>query len=156
MKNFEKVREDKKKLPEYSYFIECLKQTVPDLPLFQMKNKNVLQIHNYLLYSGHCDAIKAGLEKCYEKKDQIFYGLSLKDNNLKDLDFSKILEGLDNVTYLRELEYINNELGMQSLTKLLPILKRPQPYCLRKLCLANCHMVSETVEELLGALLKQS
>ena len=42
MKNFEKVREDKKKLPEYSYFIECLKQTVPDLPLFQMKNKNVL------------------------------------------------------------------------------------------------------------------
>ena len=110
--------------PAMVYFNQILNSLEIDLPIFQMVRDDELVIENYLLRPGHCGAILKGLQSCQAQAKQFFNQVIFNSNQLKDGDFSKIVEGLACLTYLKKLQYQNNDFGRLSLQALDPILQR--------------------------------
>jgi hypothetical protein len=120
----EKARMEAKSNPAMIYFNEIIQSVDIDLPIFHMVRDDELVIENYLLRPAHCEAILKGLQSCQAQAKQFFNQVIFNSNQLKDGDFSKIVEGLACLTYLKKLQYQNNDFGRLSLQALVPILQR--------------------------------
>lgn len=120
----EKARMEAQNNPAMTYFNQILQSDEIDLPIFQMVHDDELVIENYLLRPGHCEAILKGLRCCQAQAKQFFNQVIFNGNQLKDKDFSKIIEGLSCLTNLKKLQYQNNDFGGLSLQQLAPILQR--------------------------------
>jgi len=120
----EKARMEAQSNPAMIYFNQILQSCEIDLPIFQMVHDDELVIENYLLRPGHCEAILKGLQSCQAQAKQFFNQVIFNGNQLKDKDFSKIVEGLNCLTYLKKLQYQNNDFGERSFQSLIPILQR--------------------------------
>jgi hypothetical protein len=120
----EKARMEAQSNPALIYFNQILNSLEIDLPIFQMVQDDELVIENYLLRPGHCEAILKGLQSCQAQAKQFFNQVIFNGNQLKDRDFSQIVAGLNCLTYLKKLQYQNNDFGGLSLQSLAPILQR--------------------------------
>jgi len=89
--------------PNYVLYDQILKDNEIDLPLLDMVQDKVLSIKNYWLSHSHCQAIYKALDAYLGQKVQPFNAVILENNEIKDGDFEKILEGLDSIRYLEKL-----------------------------------------------------
>ena len=69
---------------------------------------------------------------------------------MSDEDFSVLLEGMGQLTYLSRLSYCHNAFGEKSLRALMPIISKQQvKHSLRALHLKHCKMTAKVTNDLL-------
>ena len=130
------------------FFRKCDQEHVNPLPALNKVRNKVLSLTGYALNAGNCKALEEGLRGM----DKRIRKLYLENNNCTDDMFSRILEGLRDVSSLKSVTYILNDFGPKSTEKLIALLHRPAPHALEELRIENCkistHFVNTILEEL--------
>ena len=142
----ENVDDVHKVMAKTSFITECEKNLVVTLPLLlRIKDKKIV-LERYQLNYGLCQALSIA----FSQFKDIATDFHLDSNNLSDEDFSALLQGMCQLTYVSRLSYNHNTFGEKSLKALMPIISKKQiKHSLRSLHLKHCKMTAKVTNDLL-------